>query len=97
MAKATKIEMNVDLVVGEIMNVWNSIAGDLDACCEEAGERMTNAAAIEACIDANRMTQFASSFGKERAKEAEAEVHRAITVYGYGRVLLHLSRKVSLV
>lgn len=87
MTKKTTI-IDVELLRGPIMVVWNAVAGDL----EELG-RVTNTAAVECCIDANRMTYFGH---KNEAVAAEAELTRAISEHGYAKVIRALSRAIKL-
>lgn len=68
MTKTTKRIVNLDLVRGPILTVWNAIAPDF----AELGP-MTNTAAIEACIDANRITFFAGSSEQDKAAAHAAE------------------------
>ena len=37
-----------------IINTWQQIGSDLEACCAEEGEALNNDEAIECCIDADR-------------------------------------------
>lgn len=94
---ATQI-IDMEIMRGPILTVWNAIAGDLDTSVRDAGERLTNIAAVECCIDADRLTFFAHKGKKdERARAAEAELDRAIKAHGYDKVLRTLARHLSLV
>lgn len=93
--KPVKIDMNV--MRGPILKVWNAIAGDLSDACAEDGGGMKDIDAVECCIDADRMTFFADKFDMTEAKAAEAELTRAIAEHGYARVLRKLARELSLV
>ena len=87
--------INIELVRGPILTVWNAIGYDMEQACR--GERMTNSAMVEACIDADRLTFFAYK-GKNdpAALAAEAEIDRAIKAHGYPRVLRALARAIHL-
>lgn len=89
MAKAQNVD--VSKVHGAIAQVWNSIGYDINDAAATCGERVTNTAAVEACIDADRLVAFA------RDAAAEAEVQRAIAAVGYPAVLRKLAREIKLV
>ena len=93
-SKATgKVIMDFEVMRGPIMTVWSTIAGDF----MELG-RVSNLAAVEATIDADRLTFYAhGEKGKTAALAAEAELDRAIKAYGYTPVLKALSRRIRLV
>lgn len=90
MAKPKVPLVDLELVRGPINTVWNAIAYDMS----ELPGRMSNAAMVEACIDADRLTFFAP--GSEKAKLADAEISRAIDAHGYDKVLRFLSKNISL-
>jgi hypothetical protein len=94
---ATKVNVNVDVMLGPILKVWNAIAGDLSDALAEDGGGMRNIDAIECCIDADRLTFFADRFDRDEANAAEAELRRAIDAHGYDKVLRKLSREIALV
>lgn len=87
--------INLDVVRGPILTVWNAIGYDMEQACRDGGERMTNISMIEACIDADRITFFMSK-KDPRALAAEAEIDRAIKTHGYDRVLRALARGIHL-
>jgi len=93
MAKQQTI--NVDIMRGPILEVWNAIGGDSEQAFADMGETIKNTHAIEACIDANRLTTFVRD--KAEAASAEAELDRAIDAHGYNKVLRVLSRRIPLV
>ncbi len=95
--RAATVDINMDVMRGPIMKVWNAIAGDLDDAYAEDGGGMNNTSAVEACIDANRMTFFADKYDRDEANAAEAELSRAIDAFGYDRVLRKLARELQLV
>lgn len=86
--------VNFDLVRGPILTVWNAIGADFS----ELG-RFSNATAVEACIDADRLTFFPGygEKGKAAAVAAQTEIDRAIKENGYPKVLNALSRNIRLV
>lgn len=91
--KKARVEVNMEVMRGPMWTVWNAIAADW----AELG-RVTNKGAVEATIDADRMTFFAyGEKGRAAAAAAEAELDRAIKAHGYEAVLNYLSRKVRLV
>jgi hypothetical protein len=69
-----------------INNVWGSIA-DSDVQREIGND---NEAAIEACIDADRLTTFGFP-------QADALVNAAVKAHGYTKVLKRLSKMIRLV
>ena len=86
--------VDIEKVLGPIMETWNAIGFDVMS----AGERIRNADAVECCIDADRLTQFAyGEQGKAAAREADAEITRAIAAHGYEKVLRALARAIRLV
>jgi hypothetical protein len=76
-----------------IMSTWNYIGSDSEQLAHECGERLTNEAALEGCIDANRLASFAG----ENGKRADVLVTNAIDVHGYQKVMAYLKRHVRLV
>jgi hypothetical protein len=93
MATKTKTPVvDINIVRGPIMHTWNAVG--YDAMAEG---RISNLAAVECCIDANRLTSFAyGESGKAAAKAAEAEIDRAIAAHGYPKVLRAIGRAISL-
>lgn len=93
-----KVEIDIAVVRGPILTVWNAIAGDLDDAADQAGGGLDNTSAIEACIDAGRLVFFARGWdGIAAGRTAEIELDRAIDAYGYDRVLRKLAREIVLV
>ena len=76
---------------GSIMRVWQYIGDESMALAEECGERMTNAGAMEGCIDANRL----SDCGKDPA--SDRLVSDLINEHGYSKVSKFLCRHIKLV
>lgn len=84
--------INIDLVRDPILSTWSVIASDAMALGD-----MTNAGAIEMCIDADRMTFYAiGAKGKTAAEVADKELDRAIKAHGYKKVLNSLSLAIRL-
>ena len=77
-------------VVNAIQSVWQIIGSDCISCAQENGEEMTNAAAIETCIDADRLTT--NGF-----KSADDEICVLIQKNGYPTVMKALLRIIKLV
>jgi hypothetical protein len=44
-------------LLGAMRSLWEYIGGDAEAACQEAGERLTNACAIEFVLDAGRLEE----------------------------------------
>jgi hypothetical protein len=86
--------IDIEIMRGPILTVWNSIGGDYS----DLG-RVTNLSAIEASIDADRLTTFRGygDKGKAASVAAEAELQRAIDAHGYDKVLRALGRAIRLV
>jgi hypothetical protein len=79
--------IDAELLRGPVLVVWNAIGNDL------GDERISNTAAVECCIDADRLSQFAGEAGRK----ADAELTRAIEAHGYAKVLRALARAIRLV
>lgn len=67
----------------DVKKVWGCIAESASGFCED------NESAVEMCIDANRLSTFASA-------ESEQELTNLVTKFGYKSVLTHLTKQVSL-
>lgn len=76
----------VDRLSPAMNATWNYIGYDLVNSIAECGERMTNAHAIEGCIDANRL----ASCGND--SEADKLVSELIKEHGYKKVFNFLKR-----
>jgi hypothetical protein len=83
----------VALVVPAVRMCWGQIGHEVEALSDECGERLTNPAAIEGCIDANRLIDL----GGKQGKQADAAVTVACDKYGFPAVMRLLQRHVSLV
>jgi hypothetical protein len=87
----------LETVTGPIQAVWQYIGSDSYAAAQECGERLTNEAALEGCIDAGRLIDCALGGGsKERGKLADAAVGEAIKQHGYKKVMTYLKRHIKL-
>jgi hypothetical protein len=94
MSAATKVaftEAELKQVFSGICATWQDIGHDVIACCNECGERVTNAVAIEGCIDGGYMDNHANR------KEAMTLIRREIDRAGYTRVLNFIARKLRLI
>lgn len=85
----------IELVRGPILDTWQYIGSDCEQCAAEMGERLDNEAAIEGCIDANRLTSCAMG-DKAKAQAAEAAITEAIKAHKYTKVLKFLSKHIRL-
>ena len=73
-----------------IITTWNAIAYDLMASAEVMGDELDNDAAIEGCIDANRLHLNGGD------KAADQLVLALVLEHGYGVVLRFLSKNFRL-
>lgn len=90
--------IDIDVMRGPIMGVWNEVCYDLQTSCSENNQRLTNTIAIECCIDADRLTTHnRGGIYSNDAKAAEAELDRAIKEHGYTKVFNALCRGIRLV
>lgn len=89
------MELNEELVKrlqGPIYETWNAIGPDLMQAYEYMpGEYIDNGAAIEGCLDANRIQLFTGDV------EAENIISAACVKHGYGNVIYFLSQKLQLI
>ena len=88
---------HLTLVSREVHRTWQVIGYDVLSACAEAGERCTNEAAVEACIDADRLWANAQTKADEaRGREAQEALRAAFKVHGYDIVLRALARDIHL-
>ncbi len=80
-----------DKLHGPIMRVWNYIGYESMQLAQECGERMTNAAAMEGCIDANRLSGCAND------PVSDQLVSDLIDEHGYDKVSKFLCKHIKLV
>lgn len=78
-------------LVSAIHSVWSHIGSDLESCCQEAGERLTNEGALESCIDADRMTALIKN------PAADAEISALIKEHTYPVLMRTLKKEIKLV
>jgi len=86
-------EAETKILASAIYATWNQIAPDAEAACR------SNLEAVEACIDADRLT-FNCSYGAtgiQEGKDAAAFITAAINAHPYSKVLRALSKIASLV
>ena len=76
-------------VINAVRAVWNEIGSDSIACAQECGEDMTNEAALEGVLDADRMTTFGYP-------DADKEVSALIKAHSYQKVMRALKTQVKL-
>lgn len=80
----------LDILSGPILVTWNEVGSDTEQCCQECGDRLTNAIAMETCLDANRL----DSCG--RSPEADKLVGELFAEHGYDKVFKFLCKNVRL-
>jgi hypothetical protein len=73
-----------------ILDTWYNIASDLMSAAEAMGDELDNDAAIEGCIDANRLLLVGND------AEADKLVTTLCIEHGYGVVLRFLSQNFRL-
>lgn len=78
-----------DRMHNAIYNVWQQIGSDTISAAAECEESVSNAAALETCIDADRM----STFGHP---QEDADLGKAIELYGYKAVMALLKKRIKL-
>lgn len=80
----------LDELLPAISEVWSQIGQDVLDAARMFGDRVDNEAAVEACIDANRL----SHFGFDEAEKLKTAL---IKKHSYFFVLNYLSRRINLV
>ena len=89
---ATKLDKTVlEQLRGPILRVWNYIGDESLSLAQECGERLSNAGAMEGCIDANRLSDCGQS------PVADRLVSELINEHGYSKVSKFLCRHIKLV
>ena len=89
---ATKLDKALaDKLSKPIWRVWNYIGDESMQLAQECGERMTNAAAMEGCTDANRLTSCAQDPASDKL------VTDLIQEHGYAAVQKFLCKHIKLV
>jgi len=86
----------LDALNGPIHSTWQMIGHDVSQCAQEMRERVTNAGAIESCIDANRLQDYGGST-KEKRDAAEKALNACIDKHGLDAVMRYLTRHIHLV
>lgn len=74
-----------------IINTWQQIGSDLEACCAEEGEALNNDEAIECCIDADRLKMYGGD-----GDVTINIIREAVKEHNYGKVLTFLVRNINL-
>ena len=74
-------------------STWQTIAGDLEAACAECGERLTNSAAVESCLDGGGLMADYGNDGGAAHKALDA----ACKQYDYLNLYRRVCRAVRLV
>jgi hypothetical protein len=102
MVTKTKVEPKVKIkmsaedlttVTRGIHAVWQRVGYDVLQGCEDVGERLCNAGALECCIDAGRLADDGGAVGKK----AEAILKPLFDTVGWNRVINYLNNHVKLV
>jgi hypothetical protein len=75
-----------------IQKTWNYIGSDIENCMAECGERMTNAHAMEACLDADRLSE--PYIGND--PEGMEILRAAFKEHGYQKVMKFLGKNIKL-
>lgn len=91
MAKKAPVVISQTLI-SAIWATWNEIGSDCMACSQECGEEINNEGAIEACIDADRL----SMHGDEQGKSADAELDALLKEHKYDAVMKALKKQIQL-
>lgn len=73
-----------------IRYVWQMIGHDSLSAAEQAGEELDNEAAIEGCIDADRL----AGYGHQQAQRL---IDAAVMKFGYSKVMEELKNRITLV
>lgn len=81
----------IERVRGPIQRTWEYIGYDSMQLADECGERLTNSAAMEGCLDAGRI----SDCGKD--PEADRLIGEAFDAHGWSKVNKYLCRYIKLV
>lgn len=90
---ATKLDQAaLDKLRGPINKVWNYIGSDSEQCAAECGERLTNAGAMEGCLDAGRMA--AQPINETAAHDFLIQL---FDEHGYAKVQKFLCKHIRLV
>lgn len=69
---------------------WQAIGSDLLQACAESGEEPDNEGAVEACLDADRITVYGGEHGLAAQTEFRARMHQV----GYHTALTELARQL---
>ena len=80
----------LDKLVQPVLVVWNAIGHDVEASLQDMGEELDNEAAIEMCLDANRLLLN----GNDQA--AEDLLNQLCRDHDFGQVVKGLSQRVVL-
>lgn len=75
-----------------IYRVWNDIASDSFSCAYDSGERMDNEAALEGCIDADRLL---TNGGDKASNDVVTRICKQRD--GYSRLMRLLKKEVHLI
>lgn len=76
---------DIKTVLAAIPSVWSYIGDDSLSLAHELGETLDNEAAVEGCIDANRLQAHGH-------RDAEAALRRLLSEQAYPELLAELAR-----
>lgn len=77
-----------------VRQCWQSIGNDILTCAQECGDNdVSNLAAVEACLDANRLTMYP---GGDAGKEADAFVSECASQGRYAELERAVAKACSL-
>lgn len=79
---------------GPMINTFSVTAGDLQEACATCGERLTNAGAVESCLDGGGLMGM---YGGQAGKDAEAALDEATKKYDYMNIYRRVCKAVHLV
>jgi len=77
-----------------VQQCWIYIGSDTEACAQECGERLTNSAAVEGCLDADRLLMYP---GGDLGKRANDYVKEVCSAGGYSALHRALCQRIKLV
>ncbi len=76
-----------------MQNTFNTTASDLEEACRSCGERLTNAGAVESCLDGGGLMRM---YGNDGGR-AEDALDAATKKYDYEDIFKRLCKAVRLV
>lgn len=105
-----KCRVDIEKVERALHVVWSQIYSDMENSAKIGGWKLTNTVAVETCLDMDNIMNFADvrmmyhaqdgtrkQYGKSDAQAADEEIKRAVSRFGYERVLAYLAKHIQLV